>query len=133
MDAGELERRIRATHDDASQRAPLLQALPQAKVAVLMDQGLQDGRLAPDARPLVLDDRDGHPMIAVFSSVERGTPWVQREPAYGHAVYTQCEWVLRIAPAGVGIAVNPGYRFDFLVRAAEVADMKAALQGTAGR
>lgn len=133
MDANELERRIRATHEDASLRAPLLQDLPQAKVAVLLDKALEEGRLAQDARPLVLNDRDGRPMIAVFSSVQRGTPWVQREPAYGFALYTQCEWVVRIAPPGVGIAVNAGYRFDFTVHAAEVAVMKAALQAAANR
>lgn len=132
MDATELEERIRATHGDASQRAALLQALPQAKVAVLLDKALQDGRLAHDARPLVLNDREGRPVIAVFSSVDRGTPWVQREPAYGFALYTQFDWVARIAPQGVGIAVNPGYRFDLTVSAAEVAQIKAAQAATSG-
>jgi hypothetical protein len=132
MDATTLEQRVRTVHEDASQRAALLQALPQSKVAVLLDKALEDGRLAHDARPLVLNDREGRPMIAVFTAVERATPWVQREPAYGFALYTQLDWVVRIAPQDVGIAVNPGYRFDLTVSAAEVADMKVALQAAEG-
>lgn len=132
MDATELERRVRAAHEDATQRAPLLQVLPQAQVAVLLDKALEGGRLAPDARPLVLNDREGRPVIAAFTSVDKGTPWVQREPAYGFALYTQFDWVVRIAPQGVGIALNPGYRFDLVLSALEVAQAKAALQAGAG-
>lgn len=132
MEAAQLEHLVREAHEDPARRDALLETLRGAKVAVLLDRGLEDGQLAPQARPLVLHDRDGHPVLAAFTSVEKGKPWVQREPEYGFALYTQFEWVVRIAPAGVGIALNPGYRFHFGMAAEQVQAMKQQIRAAPG-
>lgn len=126
-DAARLEQLVREAKEQPAQRAALLEALPGAKVAVLFDRGLEDGRFSPQARPLVLNDANGQPMIAAFSSVEMGKPWAQREPKFGFALYTRFDWLVRIAPDGVGIALNPGYRYDCAIGVQEVQAMKQAL------
>jgi hypothetical protein len=132
MDATQLEQRLALAHQDPAQRAALLPLLAQAKVAVLLDHGVENGVLPRHARPLVLNDRDGRPGIAAFTSVDKTRPWVEREPAFRFALHTGFDWVVAIAPAGLGIALNPGYRFDLVLSASEVDAMRHAA-GAAAR
>ena len=131
MEADALERIIRDAAEGRAARADAIAALLAAKVAVLLDKGLENGELARDARPLSLDGPDGRPVIAVFTSVDKGAPWVQREPAFGFALRTDVRWVLGITPAAAGIAVNPGYRFDLRLPADEVQALKRASDAAA--
>ncbi len=124
MDAVQLEQLVRETQVDPQRGEALLQALPESKVAVLFNRGLENGRLPREARPLVLKGTDGELMIAAFTSVEMTKPWVQREPEFTFALHTTFQWVARIAPPGVGIALNPGYKFDFIIPARQVQVMK---------
>lgn len=126
MDAVQLERLVRETHVDPLRREALLHALAGGKVALLFNRGVENGRLPRDARPLVLNGHEDTPVIAAFTSVDMTKPWVEREPEFGFAVYTDFEWVVRITPPGVGIAVNPGYQFDFSITAAHVQALKRA-------
>ena len=125
MDAVQLEQLTRQTQVDPMQREVLLRALAESRVAVLFDHGLQNGSLPRAARPLVLVGDDDTRVIAAFTSVDMAKPWVQREPEFGYALYTTFQWVVRITPPGVGIALNPGYRFDFLIPAEQVQRMKS--------
>lgn len=129
MDDEALATTIRDVAEGRASRADAIALLLGSKVAVLLDKGLEGGQLARDARPLSLDGPDGRPVIAVFSSVGKGAPWVQREPRFGFALLTGFRWVLEIAPVGAGIAVDPGYRFDFRLPAEDVQALKAGLRG----
>jgi hypothetical protein len=124
VDAVQLERLVRETHVDPLRREAVLQALAVGKVALLFNRGVVNGKLPREARPLVLNGHEDAPVIAAFTSVDMTKPWVQREPEFGFALYTDFEWVVRITPPGVGIAINPGYQFDFSITAAQVQAMK---------
>lgn len=115
MDTAELETLIVRTARGDATRDELLTALLASKVAILLDKGLEGDALANDARPLTLRADQGFPVLAVFSSVEKTKPWVQREPVYAHALYTDFDWALRIIPPRFGLAVNPGYQSSFLM------------------
>lgn len=124
MDAVQLEQLVRETQVDPSRSEALLQALREARVAVLFNRAPVNGSLPKESRPLVLKGADGRQVIAAFTSVEMSKPWVQREPEFAFALDTTFAWVARITPAGVGIALNPGYKFDFIVTAEQVQAMK---------
>lgn len=131
MDAEAIESLIQAVSEGTRPRADLMLALRSAKVAVLMDRGLENGTLPPAARPLSLNSPDGYPVLAVFSSVAKASPWVKNEPRYANALYTNFDWALGIVPAGVGIAVNPGYKHSLLLAPDEVRQLEAGAAANA--
>jgi SseB protein N-terminal domain len=124
MDATELEALVVAVATGSRQRSDLVEALLTAKVAVLLNRGLEWGALSSEAKPLTLNSPEGFPILATFSSVEKAGPWVKNEPAYGHALYTTFSWALGIMPADFGIGLNPGYKWSFLIPPVEVQSLK---------
>lgn len=120
MDAAEIETLIARVASGDAMRDALFAALRASRVAILFDKGLAGGALANDARPFTLRADEGFPVLATFSSVDKATPWVQREPAFSHALYTDFGWALQMIPPGFGLAVNPGYRWSFLMTPDEV-------------
>lgn len=120
MDAAEIEALIMRVSGGDATPDELLTALLASKVAILLDKGLEGDSLASDARPFTLRADPGFPVLATFSSVEKTKPWVQQQPAYSHALYTDFSWALRTIPPGFGLAVNPGYRYAFLMTPDEV-------------
>lgn len=120
----DLESLVREVAEGRESREALVSGLMQSKVAILLDKGLENGQLAPDARFLVLNGPDGSPVIAAFTSVEKGSPWVKREPGFAFALNTAFSWVVQNTPGAAGIAINPGYKFDFRLSRDEVQSLK---------
>ena len=128
MDTPDLEALLVAVLKGETPRAALLDALAGSFVAVLLDKGLDGAGLHPQARPLALNTPEGDPVLAVFTSVEKAAPWAQKEPAYAHALRTGFAWPVHMAPEGVGIALNPGYRWSLVLAAAEVQALKTTIR-----
>ena len=115
MDAHALEQRIALATTDPTQRNGLLAELSNARVAIPVDKGPEGGKLPVDSRPLTLDSDQGFPVIAVFTSPDKATPWQQRNPAFGFCLVTDFDWVRQLAKPPFGIAINPGYRYSLLL------------------
>jgi hypothetical protein len=101
-------------------RAKLVENLAASRVAVALNKGLENGELAADFKPLTLNAEQGFPVVATFTAPDKITPWVQREPDFQHALVTEFSWVLSITRPPFGIAVNPGYKYSFVLAPAEV-------------
>lgn len=72
----------------------------------------------------VLYDRDGIPMLAVFTTVERARMTADRAP---YAVTMRGRDIVARMPDGNGVVVNPGYSVGFELLPDGVARVRAAL------
>ena len=120
MDAASLEDWLARVTADPALRPELIAALADAPVAVALDKGLEDGQLAPDFKPLILNANEGFPVIATFTTPDKVKPWLQQQPAFSNVLVTSFAWVLRIARPPFGIALNPGYRHSLALSPADV-------------
>jgi DNA-binding transcriptional LysR family regulator len=59
--------------------------------------------------PLIIRGVNDKLVLAVFTSIERTIPWRERHEEFQHALVTDASWVLRNAPPGYGVAINPGW------------------------
>lgn len=59
------------------------------------------------AVPLTLESEDGHSVLVLFSSPERGQGFLQDYPEYAGGLLVEFTWVLERLGSGVGIALNP--------------------------
>ena len=115
IDAAALEALIVKVAGGEVPRADLLTLLASAKVALMLDKGLENGMLANDCRPFSLKADQGFFVLAAFSSVAKAAPWVQREPVFANVLYTDFEWAIRMIPANAGLAIDPGYKRSLLI------------------
>lgn len=119
MDASELDALIRAVSEGTATREALLAALRVSKVAVPLSKGLDHGALPPDARPMTLNAAEGFPVIATFTAVDKAAPWIKQQPSYANVLVADFAWALGWARPPFGIAVNPGYKYSFVMSANE--------------
>ena len=120
MDASQLEQLIQSVTDNPQERADLVEALLQSKIAVPLNRGLENGSLPKDFRPLTLNSPAGFAVLATFTTVEKAGPWVKNEPAYSNVLLTDFLWALGITRPPFGLAVNPGYKYSFVMSPTDV-------------
>ena len=126
MDAVQLEELISLATSDSALRPQVIDALMSSKLAVPLNKGLENGSLPPDFKPLTLNSPQGFPVIAVFTTPDKVTPWLKDQPAFQHSLVTNFTWAVAITRPPFGIAVNPGYRHSLVLSSSEV----EALQST---
>ncbi|RZA35185.1 MAG: SseB family protein [Lysobacteraceae bacterium] len=120
MDAVQLEQLIRSVTGNPLGSTGLVQALLQSRIAVPLDRSLENGSLPKDFRPLTLNSPAGFAVVATFTTVDKAAPWVSKEPAYSNVLLTDFTWALGIARPPFGLAVNPGYRYSFVLSPGDV-------------
>lgn len=120
MDATSLEALIAGTTSDPGLRPRLIEALMASRLAVPLDRGLENGALPADFKPLTLNAQQGFPVLAVFTTPDKVTPWLKEQPEFQHLLVTGFAWAVRITRLPFGIAVNPGYRHSLVLSPAEV-------------
>ena len=120
MDASQLEQLIQSVTDNPQERADLVEALLQSKIAVPLNRGLENGSLPKDFRPLTLNSPAGFAVLATFTTVDKAGPWVKNEPAYSNVLLTDFLWALGITHPPFGLAVNPGYKYSFVMSPTDV-------------
>ena len=125
MDATSLEELISRTTSEPGLRARLVEALMGSRLAVPLNKGLEDGVLPADFKPLTLNAQQGFPVLAVFTTPDKATPWLKQQPDFQHALVTDFTWAVRITRPPFGIAVNPGYRHSLLLSPAEVEALRS--------
>ena len=120
MDASQLEQLIQSVTDNPEGRAGLIEALRQSRIAIPLNKGLENGSLPKDFRPLTLNSPAGFAVLATFTTVEKASPWVKNEPAYSNVLLTDFLWALSITRPPFGLAVNPGYKYSFVMSPSDV-------------
>lgn len=119
MEASMLEEMIVRVVSEPETRPQLLAALLDSRIAVPLDRGLENGALPAGFKPLTLNAQQGFPVLAVFTTREKAAPWIEQQPAFRHVLVTGFDWAVRITRPPFGIAVNPGYKYSFVLSPAE--------------
>jgi len=96
-----------------------------SRLAVPLDKGLENGALPADFKPLTLNAQEGFPVLAVFTTPSKVTPWLKEQPAFQHSLVTGFAWAISITRPPFGIAVNPGYRHSLVLSPAEVEALRS--------
>jgi len=65
------------------------------------------------AKPLIIHDEEGTPVMPLFTSPERAKPFLADYPGYGGGLLAEFKWVLAKMGTGCGIALNPGWEIGF--------------------
>ena len=125
MDAAPLEELIIRASADAALRSQLIEALLAAKLAVPLNKGLENGVLPPDFKPMTLNSPQGYPVLAVFTTPQRVTPWLKDQPNFQHSLVTDFSWAIGITRPPFGIAINPGYQHSVLLSPDEVEALRS--------
>ena len=125
MDATSLEELISRSTSEPDLRPQLIEALMAAKLAVPLNKGLENGVLPADFKPLTLNSKRGFPVLAVFTTPSKVTPWLKEQPDFQHSLVTDFAWAVGITRPPFGIAVNPGYRHSLLLSPAEVEALRS--------
>ncbi len=126
MDTASLEELISRFTAEPALRPQLIDALMASTVAVPLDKGLENGALPADFKPLTLNAPEGFPVLAVFTTPAKVTPWLKEQPAFQHSLVTGFDWAVSITRPPFGIAVNPGYRHAIALTPAEVGALRSA-------
>jgi len=125
MDTALLEELIGRTTSEPGLRPRLIEALMASRLAVPLDKGLENGALPADFKPLTLNAQEGFPVLAVFTTPSKVTPWLKEQPAFQHSLVTDFAWAVSITRPPFGIAVNPGYRHSLVLSPAEVEALRS--------
>lgn len=127
MDTPSLEALIIRSADEPQLRDQLVAALVESKIAIPLDKGLENGVLPADFKPLTLNAQQGYPVLATFTTPDKATPWLQQNPAFKHCLVTDFTWAVRLTQLPFGVAVNPGYKYAFVLSPAEVQSLAERL------
>jgi hypothetical protein len=65
------------------------------------------------AKPLIIHDEAGTPVLPLFTSPERAKDFLKDYPGYGGGLLAEFNWVLEKMGTGCGIALNPGWEMGF--------------------
>ncbi len=100
--------------------------LLESPVFLLLDRELGEPESPdPEALPLVLNNAQQAPVLALFTAAERAIPISLELPAYAHGAWVSLRWVLSIMRPGLGLVLNPGCRVGLELPVATVASLQA--------
>lgn len=86
-----------------------MDALMDAQVFVLLNQDPgPEGDWHESASPLVLNNHQGMPVLAIFTAPERAIAMTSQFPAFAHGLLINFTWLLPRISAGAGLVINPG-------------------------
>lgn len=108
----------------------LIDRLQSSQVFLLLDRdpGPEDAR-DESAQPLLLNNAQGQPVLAMFSAPERSISMTVAWPQYAFGVWVEFRWLLRLVRPGVGLVLNPGAVAGFEMPAEGVQALQAELGG----
>lgn len=130
MEPAALEELIMRATEQPYLRPQLVAALLGSRVAVPLNKGLEDGALPADFKPLTLNAAQGFPVLGVFTTPGKVTPWLKEQPDFQHVLVTAFDWVVAITRPPFGIAVNPGYRYACVLSPDDVVALARDRQST---
>jgi len=127
----DLERKLEALHDGEMSEADFLIALIKAEIFMPIQDNTTSGiQLSTSAKPLVVEDESGIPVMLLFTSPERAKAVVREFPGYGGGLLTEFKWVLEKMDEGVGVSLNPVLEIGYDIEPATVKKLQASLQSS---
>lgn len=100
--------------------------LVDSQVFMLLDKDVDDsGVWDNSASPMVLTNKTGTPVLALFTAPQRADEWPTREPRFSYGLLTDFTWLLRGVQPGQGIVLNPGHPVGCELTPDRVAEMAA--------
>jgi len=125
----ELERKLEALHAGGLSEADFLRDLSNSEIFMpIQDESKSGIQLNTSAKPLVVEDESGIPVMLLFTSPERAKPIVQEFPGFGGGLLTEFKWVLEKMGEGAGISLNPGWEIGYDIEPKTVEKLRAALK-----
>lgn len=106
----------------------LIERLKSSQVFLLLDRdpGPEEAR-DESAQPLLLNNAQGQPVLAMFSAPERSISMTLAWPQYAFGIWVEFRWLLRLVRPGVGLVLNPGAVAGFEMPADGVLALQAEL------
>lgn len=125
----ELERKLEALHAGCMQESDFLRHLSVTEIFMpIQDNSIQGIQRSTSAKPLVVEDESGIPVMLLFSSPERAKPVVREFPGFGGGLLTEFKWILEKMEAGMGISLNPGWEIGYDIEPDAVKRLQAVVQ-----
>lgn len=125
----DLERKLEALHEGTLSEAEFLQALGNAEIFMpIQDESKSGIQLNTSAKPLVVEDESGIPVMLLFTTPERAKPVVQEFPGFGGGLLTEFKWVLEKMTGTAGISLNPGWEIGYDIEPETVEKLRNALK-----
>lgn len=125
----ELERKLEALHDGKMSEADFLGQLINTEIFMpIQDDSTPEGiQRSTSAKPLVVEDESGIPVMLLFTSPERAKPVVREFPGFAGGLLTEFKWVLEKIGDGVGVSLNPVLELGYDIEPATVKKLRAEL------
>lgn len=82
------------------------------------------------AKPLVIENEEGVPVLVLFTSPERAKPFLTQVPGYGGGLLTEFSWVLARLEADLAVVVNPGWEVGIDIEPDTLKGMRQRLNNT---
>ncbi|WP_168798483.1 SseB family protein [Herbaspirillum sp. ST 5-3] len=96
-----------------------------SQVLTLIDKDIDPAGVWDNtASPLILANRNGDSVMALFTALERSVEWPKRFPQFCFALLTNFSWLIKGVAPGVGIVVNPGSPAGLELSAERVQQMR---------
>jgi hypothetical protein len=107
----------------------LIERLKESPVFLLLDRdpGPEEAR-DEEAQPLLLNNGQGDPVLAMFSAPERSISMTVTFPGYAFGIWVEFPWLLRLVRPGVGLVLNPGAMAGFEMPAEAVLSLRTELE-----
>jgi hypothetical protein len=124
----DLERKLEALHDGNLSEADFLRDLINAEIFMPIQDNTSAGiQLSTSAKPLVVEDESGIPVMLLFTSPERAKQVVKEFPGFGGGLLTEFKWVLEKMDEGVGVSLNPVLEIGYDIEPETVKKLQAGL------
>lgn len=125
-----LERQLEALHDGNLSEEDFLRHLIVTEIFMpIQDDSINGIQRSTSAKPLVVEDESGIPVMLLFTSPDRAKPVVQEFPGFGGGLLTEFKWILEKMESGVGISLNPGWEIGYDIEPGTVKRLQADIQG----
>ena len=125
-----LEHQLEALHAGSLSETDFLQKLSVTEVFMPIQDDCKEGiQRSTSAKPLVVEDETGIPVMLLFTSPERAKPVVQEFPGFGGGLLTEFKWILEKMEAGMGISLNPGWEVGYDIEPETVKRLQASVRG----
>ena len=125
-----LERQLEALHDGSLSEEDFLRILSVTEVFMpIQDNSTLGIQRSTSAKPLVVEDERGIPVMLLFTSPERAKPIVQEFPGFGGGLLTEFKWILEKMEGGAGISLNPGWEIGYDIEPETVKRLQAEVRG----
>lgn len=124
LPVNDLERALVEAQEGRLPVDSFLEALHASQVFILLDKDPGASGWDNSALPMVLNNQQGIPVLAVFSSPERSKIWTSRQPSFSYGMLTDFKWLLKGIASTVGVVLNPGESFGLELSPERVSNLK---------